>query len=66
MMMYLLYSNGIVTWNGKDYTLGGTDKIGDMCVHVLLDESYYAFLGNETTINGVLQPDADSIIAALS
>ncbi len=65
-MIYLLYSNGIVTWDNKEYTRGDMEKIGDMCVHVLLDSSYYAFLGNETTINGVLAPTADAIIAALT
>lgn len=42
------------------------DKIGNMCVHVMLDENYYAFLGDDTIINGILAPDADAIIAALS
>jgi hypothetical protein len=65
-MIYLLYSNGIVTWDNKEYTRGDMEKIGDMCVHVLLDSSYYAFLGNETTINGVLTLNADDIINALT
>lgn len=65
-MINLLYSNGIVTWKNKDYVRGDMEKIGNMCVHVMLDENYYAFLGDDTTINEVLAPDADAIIAALS
>jgi len=55
-----------VTWDNKEYTRGDMEKIGDMCVHILLNNSYYAFLGNETTINGVLAPTADAIVAALT
>ncbi len=42
------------------------DKIDSMLVHVMLNDNYHAFLGNETTINGILAPNADAIIAALT
>jgi hypothetical protein len=65
-MINLLYSNGIVTWNNIEYVRGEMDKIDSMLVHVMLNDNYHAFLGNETTINGVLAPNADAIIAALT
>lgn len=65
-MINLLYSNGIVTWNNIEYTRGEMVKADNMLVHVELTGTYYAFLGNETTINGVLAPNADAIIVALT
>jgi hypothetical protein len=65
-MINLLYSNGIVTWNNIEYVRGEMDKIDSMLVHVMLNENYHAFLGNETTINGVLALTSDAIISALT
>jgi hypothetical protein len=31
-----------------------------------MSDGWYAFIGGDVTINGVLQPDADTIIATLN
>jgi hypothetical protein len=61
----VIYTNGIINWRGFDFTYESCDKIDDMCIHVNMSGGVYAFVGGETTINNVLQPDADTIIATL-
>jgi len=65
-MEYIIYTNGIINWRGFDFTYESCDKVDDMCVHVSMSGGVYAFVGGETTINNVLQPDADTIIATLN
>ncbi len=65
-MEYITYTNGIINWRGFDFIFQTTEKIDDICAHVFMSDGWYAFMGNETTINGVLQPDADTIIATLN
>jgi hypothetical protein len=64
-MENVIYTNRIINWRGFDFTYESCEKIDDMCVHVSMSGGVYAFVGGETTINNVLQPDADTIIATL-
>ena len=61
----IIYTNRIITYRGYGYTYESCDKIDDACVHVNMSGGTYAFVGGETTINNILQPDADTIIATL-
>ena len=64
-MENITYINGIITYRGYDYQYKSYEKIDNMCVHVSMGDGVYAFIGNETIINNILQPDADIIIATL-
>ena len=65
-MEYITYTNGIINWRGFDFIFQSVEKIDDMCAHVFMSDGWYAFVGGNVTINGVLQPDADAIVATLS
>jgi len=65
-MENVIYTNGIINWRGFDFTYESCEKIDDICVHVNMSGGVYAFVGGKTTINNVLQPDADTIIATLN
>lgn len=65
-MQILTVVDNEITWNGKTYDYQGFEKIDTMMVHVIMDNGYYAFIGGDTEINGVVQVDSDAIIATLT
>ena len=65
-MQVLTSINNEITWNDKIFIYQGFEKIDTMMVHVIMDNGYYAFIGGDTEINGVVQVDSDAIIATLT
>ena len=65
-MQVLTFENPRITWNSITFTYKGVEKIDTMMVHVITDKGYYAFIGGDIEINGVLQTNADQIISTLS
>jgi hypothetical protein len=65
-MQILTVVDNEITWNDKIFIYQGFEKIDTMMVHVIMDNGYYAFIGGDTEINGVVQVDADAIIATLT
>ena len=64
-MQILTVVDNEITWDGKTYDYQGFEKVDTMMVHVIMNDGYYAFIGGDTEINGVVQTDADQIISAL-
>jgi len=58
----ITYSNGIINYRGYDYTFKSIEKIDDNCIHISMGEGVYAFLSNNTTINGLSYTGSDDII----
>lgn len=62
----LTYINGIITIHDIEYVYEQVEKIDDLCVHIFLGGQVMAFLGGETSINGVAMATADDIINTLN
>lgn len=62
----LIYSNGIINFRKFDYPFEQTEKIDDLCVHVFMGGQVIAFIGGDTTINGIAMATADDIINTLN
>lgn len=62
----LTYINGIITIHGIEYVYEQVEKLDDLCVHIFLGGQVMAFLGGETSINGVAMATADDIINTLN
>lgn len=62
----LTYSNGIISFRGFDYPFEQTEKIDDLCVHVFMGGQVIAFMGEDTTINGIAMATSDDIINTLN
>lgn len=60
------FTNGIITYNGIDYPFEQVEKIDDNCVHIFMGGQIIAFLGGQTSINGIAMANADDIINALN
>jgi hypothetical protein len=69
-MESILFSGGILNFNGGYYDLIGIISDPGQAVLVSLKNEQYeftiAFLANETTINGVLQTSSEMIVETLS
>ena len=65
-MQILTIADGEISWKGNTYIYQGFEKIDAMMVHVIMNDGYYAFVGGDTEINGVVQTNADDIIATLT
>lgn len=65
-MQILTYIDGNITWKGSTYVYQGFEKVDSMMVHVIMNDGYYAFVGGDTEINGIVQADADQIITTLT
>ena len=64
-MQVLTSINNEITWDRITLTYQGVEKIDSMMVHIVTNKGYYAFIGGDTEINGVVQTNADQIILAL-
>lgn len=62
----LIFNNGIIEYRSLSLPYIGSEKIDDMCVHVTIGEQTIALIGENTIINGILQKNADEIIAVLN
>ena len=69
-METILFSEGILNFNGSYYELVGIISDPEMAVLVSLKNEEYQFTialnANETTINGVLQTSSEMIVETLS
>jgi hypothetical protein len=65
-MQVLTFQNPRITWGKLSLTYQAVEKIDPVMVHIITDKGYFAFIGGDTEINGVLQTNADQIIATLS
>ena len=65
-MQILTYIDGNITWKDSTYVYQGFEKVDSMMVHVIMNDGYYAFVGGDTEINGIVQADADQIITTLT
>jgi hypothetical protein len=65
-MQVLTFVDGEITWRDKVFIYQGFEKIDSMMVHILMSDGCYAFVGEDTEINGVVQRNADNIIATLT
>lgn len=65
-MHELAYSSGIITLHGINYAYEQAEKIDDLCVHVFMGGQVIAFMGGDTTINGIAMATADDIINTLN
>jgi len=69
-MIYLLYVNNILEYQGDNYKILSVEVIDKNLVHVhIYNDQYNCIIGlvaNETTINDVLQTSADMIFETLT
>lgn len=65
-MQILTFENGEITWKNAVFIYQGFEKVDTMLVHIIMNGGYYAFVGGDVEINGVVQTDADQIIATLT
>lgn len=68
-MVELIYIDGILGFNGQEFTCGSRFIEGDACIINLLNadnDFYVMFIANQTTINGILQTSAQMISDTLS
>lgn len=65
-MQILTFVDGEITWKDKVFIYQGFEKVDSMMVHIIMSDGYYAFVGGDTEINGVVQADADQIISTLT
>jgi hypothetical protein len=65
-MHELTYSNGIISLHGIDYPYEKAEKVDDLYAHVFMGGQVIAFMGGDTTINGVAMATADDIINTLN
>lgn len=64
-MDYIFINNKTINYRDSDYQYESYEKIDDYCVHVLMGNGIYAFVGPEVTINGTLCNNSDEIISKL-
>jgi len=62
----LIYNNSIITFNDIDYPYEQVEKIDNLCVHVFMGGQIVAFIGEETSINGIVMQNSDEIIVTLN
>lgn len=65
-MHQLIFTNNIITLHDIDYAYEKAEKIDELCVHVFMGGQVIAFMGEDTTINGIAMAMADDIINTLN